>query len=173
MPIFLRENQILNKKTFKLPKNLKKHLQDVLTQYGQYKQNPGYKRAQSLVDSNYNKRNDKKSKQDREISYSDLKRIDFDMRHMDQSPNNINFTLNGGKEMANFARNTLNHERNKVEPVLKQEKVKTRNKNSMKPSTMSAKPIQLDNGMVRIHENVDEKHIIITENQLKKLKNYL
>lgn len=173
MPIFLKENQILNKKTFKLPKNLKKHLQDVLTQYGQYKQNPGYKRAQSLVDSNYNKRNDKKSKQDREISYSDLKRIDFDMRHMDQSPNNINFTLNGGKEMANFARNTLNHERNKVEPVLKQEKVKTRNKNSMKPSTMSAKPIQLDNGTVRIHENVDEKHIIITENQLKKLKNYL
>lgn len=155
MPIFLQENQILNKKTFKLPKNLKKHLEDVLMQYGQYTQNPGYKRAKSLVDSQYNKRNDKESKNDREISYTDLKRIDYDMRHMDQSPDNINFTLNGGREMANFARNTLNHERTKVEPVLKQEKVKTRNKNSLKPTATSTKPIQLNNSVAKIHESVD------------------
>ena len=89
MPVFLKENQILNKNTYKIPKNLQKHLQNTLAKYGQYKQEDGYKRLNSLINPKYNKRNDKEDNGTREISYTDLKRIDFDMRHMDQNPKNI------------------------------------------------------------------------------------
>lgn len=159
MPIFIKENNELNKKSYKIPKNLQRHLQDTLAKYGQYKKSDGYKRLNSLVNPSYNKRNNKQNNGDREISYTDLKRIDFDMRHMSQNPNNLTRILNGGDEMANFVRNTLNHERNKVEPTLKKEKVKTRNKNTTKPTVAPTKTINLGNNKIRIHEDVSSSHI--------------
>ena len=158
MPIYLKENQELNKNSYKLPKNLQKHLQKTLAKYGNYKQEDGYKRLNSLLNPNYNKRNTKHNTDEREISYTDLKRIDHDIRHMDKSPKNVQYALNGGDEMASFVRNTLNRERTKVEPILKQEKVKTRNKNAVKPIVNPIKPINLNNGVARIHENVNGHH---------------
>jgi hypothetical protein len=90
---------------------------------------------------------------------------------MDKSPDNVQYILNGGDEMARFTRDTLNRERTRVAPVLKQEKIKTRNKNAVKPTIKPMKPIKLDNGEARIHEN--KKNIFISENQLKNLKKYL
>ena len=72
MPIFIKENQVLNKKSFKLPKNLQQHLKDTLAKYGDYKEEEGYKRLNSLINPDYNKRNDKKSGDEREISFADL-----------------------------------------------------------------------------------------------------
>jgi hypothetical protein len=158
MPIFIQENQELNKHSYKLPKNLQKHLQDTLTKYGEYKDVDGYKRLNSLINPNYNKRNNKKNGDEREISYTDLKRIDHDIRHMDKSPDNVQYILNGGDEMARFTRDTLNRERTRVAPVLKQEKIKTRNKNAVKPTIKPMKPIKLDNGVARIHESANEMH---------------
>jgi hypothetical protein len=171
MPIFIQENQELNKRSYKIPKNLQQHLQDTLTKYGNYKESDGYKRLNSLVKPDYNKRNDKKNGEEREISYSDLKRIDHDFRHMDKNPKNVTYILNGGDEMAHFVKDTLNAERRAVAPILKQEKIKTRNKNAVKPTIKPMKPIKLDNGEARIHEN--KKNIFISENQLKNLKKYL
>lgn len=158
MPIFIQENQELNKHSYKIPTKLQKHLQDTLTKYGEYKEADGYKRLNSLVNPNYNKRNNKKSGDEREISYTDLKRIDHDIRHMDKSPDNIQYILNGGDEMARFTRDTLNRERTRVAPVLKQEKIKTRNKNAVKPTIKPMKPIKFDNGVARIHESANERH---------------
>jgi hypothetical protein len=158
MPIFIQETQELNKHSYKLPKNLQKHLQDTLTKYGEYKDVDGYKRLNSLINPNYNKRNNKKNGDEREISYTDLKRIDHDIRHMDKSPDNVQYILNGGHEMARFTRDTLNRERTRVAPVLKQEKIKTRNKNAVKPTIKPMKPIKLDNGVARIHESANEMH---------------
>jgi hypothetical protein len=158
MPIFIKENQELNKHSYRLPKNLKKHLENTLAKYGQYKQEDGYKRLNSLINPSYNKRNNKKMGNEREISYTDLKRIDHDIRHMDHSKKNVQYALNGGDEMARFARDTLNRERTRVAPILKQEKVKTRNKNAVKPIIKPMKPIKLDNGVARIHESANEMH---------------
>ncbi len=158
MPIFIQENQELNKRSYKIPKNLQQHLQDTLTKYGNYKESDGYKRLNSLVNPDYNKRNDKKNGDEREISYSDLKRIDHDFRHMDKNPKNVQYILNGGDEMAHFVKDTLNAERRAVAPILKQEKIKTRNKNAVKPTIKPMKPIKLDNGVARIHESVNGEH---------------
>lgn len=156
MPIFIKENQVLNKKSFKLPKNLQQHLKDTLAKYGDYKEEEGYKRLNSLVNPNYNKRKDNANEEEKEISYSDLKRIDHDFRHMNKNPKNLKRILNGGEEMAHFAKETLNRERTKVAPVLKQEKIKTRNKNASKPTLKPMKPIKLDNGSARLHESTGE-----------------
>lgn len=158
MPIFLRENQELNKKTYKIPNNLQKHLKQTLAKYGNYKEADGYKRLNSLINPNYNKRSDKKNGDEKEISFSDLKNIDHDLRHMNNSANNLEYVLNGGDEMARFTRDTLNRERTRVAPILKQEKIKTRNKNAIKPTINPLKPIKLDNSVARIHESVNDYH---------------
>lgn len=154
MPIFIKENQELNKNTYKIPKNIQRHLQDTLAKYGQYKQSDGYKRLNSLTNPNYNKRNDETNNNEREISYTDLKRIDHDFKHMNKNPNNLQHILNGGNEMASFVRNTLNKERNRVSPILKQKKVQTRQKNSIKPIVKPTDVVKPKN----IHESANEWH---------------
>lgn len=155
MPIFLKEaNQLLKNRTYQIPKDLEKHLRNTLQQYGQYKNADGYKRLNSLLNPNYNKRSDYSKNGEKQISHSDLETIDHDLRHMSKNPNDLTRILNGGEEMANFARNTLNRERSQVEPVLKQKKVETRNKNAVKPNINPMKPIKLDKGNVQIHENI-------------------
>ncbi len=155
MPIFLKEaNQLLKNRTYQIPKDLEKHLRNTLQQYGQYKNADGYKRLNSLLNPNYNKRSDYSKNGEKQISHSDLETIDHDLRHMSKNPNDLTRILNGGEEMANFARNTLNRERSQVEPILKQKKVETRNKNAVKPNINPMKPIKLDKGNVQVHENI-------------------
>ena len=155
MPIFLKEaNQILKNRSYQIPKDLEKHLYNTLQQYGQYKNVDGYKRLNSLLNPNYNKRSDYSKNGEKQISHSDLETIDHDLRHMSKNPNDLTRILNGGEEMANFARNTLNRERSQVEPVLKQKKVETRNNNAVKPIINPMKPIKLDKGNVQVHENI-------------------
>jgi hypothetical protein len=149
---------------------LEKHLKNTLSKYGQYKQSKGYKRLNSLVNPSYNKRSNKEdslNSNDKHISFADLKRIDFDLRHMSQDPNDIERIMNGGDEMARFVKDTLDKERTKVEPILKQEKVKTRNKNKMKPSLATPSQIKVGNITAQVHES--NKHIYITEEQLNLL----
>jgi hypothetical protein len=168
MPIFINENQELKNNMYKIPKKLGKHLKQTLARYKNYTQNKGYKRLNSLVNPEYNKRSDKADnfKDGKHISFSDLKRIDHDFRHMSKNPKDMNRILNGGDEMAHFAKETLNKERTKVEPVLKQKKVETRNKNEVKPTIKPMKPIKLGNIEANVHES---KKIYIHENQLNLL----
>ncbi|MBR6515749.1 MAG: hypothetical protein IKT40_02720 [Bacilli bacterium] len=189
MPIFLKEaNQELKDNMYEIPKELHKHLVDTLQQYGKGNElNKGYKRLNALVNPSYNKRSNKEEtqfKDGKHISHTDMEQIDHDFRHMSSNPNNIQRVLNGGDEMAMFVRNTLNRERTKVEPVAKQKKVETRNKNATKPNANPMKPISVGNVTASVHESskalsqISEdikrtKKIHLTENQLNILKEKL
>lgn len=169
MPIFIKENQALNGKVYKIPDNVDKHNKQTLEKYKNYTQNKGYKRLNSLTNNDYNKRSNMKNnhKDGNYISFQDAKRIDHDFRHMDKNPNNIDRILNGGEEMARFTHDLLNKERTKVKPVLKVEKEKNRNKNQLKPSITPMKPIKIGNIEANVHES---KKIYIKEDQLNLLK---
>lgn len=162
MPIFIKENQALNNNMYEIPDNLESHLKDTLAKYGSYSNLKGYKRLNSLVNPNYNKRSNKEDSfhDGKHISFSDMKRIDHDFRHMSKNPNNIERKLNGGDEMAHFVKSTLDRERTKVSPVLKQKKVETRNKNAVKPTVKPTQPVKSEN----VSESI--KIIYINENQI-------
>ncbi len=158
MPIFLKEaNQELKDNMYEIPKELHKHLVSTLKQYGDgNEQSKGYKRLNALINPKYNKRSNKEESQFKDgkhISHTDMEQIDHDFRHMSSNPNNIQRILNGGDEMAMWVKNELNRERTKVEPISKQKKVETRNKNSIKPISNPTKPISLGNTIATVHEN--------------------
>lgn len=169
MPIFIQENQALKDNMYEIPDELSKHLKQTLSKYGDYTQNKGYKRLNSLVNPEYNKRSDKADqfKDGKHISFSDMKRIDHDFRHMSKNPKDLNRILNGGDEMAHFAKETLNKERTKVKPVDTIPQVNDNNKNQLKPSNSPMKPISLGSIDAKVHES---KKIYIKENHLNILK---
>ena len=161
MALFLKENQELQGNMYDIPKELEDHLKDTLNKYQDYgttasgTMSKGFKRLQSLVDPNYNKQDDNTSEDgSRQISFSDMKRIKHDFDHMSKDPHNIQRVLNGGEKMASFVNDTLRKERTKVEPVLKQKEVETRNKNAVKPTDAPMKPIEVGNITANVHENI-------------------
>ena len=177
MALFLKENQELQGNMYDIPKELEDHLKDTLNKYQDYgttasgTMSKGFKRLQSLVDPNYNKQDDNTSEDgSRQISFSDMKRIKHDFDHMSKDPHDIQRVLNGGEKMASFVNDTLRKERTKVEPVLKQKEVETRNKNAVKPTVAPMKPIEVGNITANVHEN--KKTIFISEEQLNVLREY-
>ena len=175
MPIFIKENQELNGNKYKIPKKLVNKLKIKLAKFDDYKTTDGYKRLKALATPSYNERTDSKDFENGNyISYGDAKTIDHDFRHMSQDPNSFERQINGGEEMANFTSNLLKRERNKVEPILKQKEVETRNKNKLKPTKNPMKPIKVGNVEVNIKEDINtNKKIYINENQLNIIENYL
>ena len=109
------DNQII------LPQYLVDCLKERLKLYSgeQYKKTKGYKRLHALLDKEYNNPTDKKDRQHNEkytISFSDLKRIDFDIRNMQQN-NNAEYDMIGGDLMRDFVHNKLESLRNSVKKV--------------------------------------------------------
>lgn len=78
--------------------------------------------------------------------------------------------MNGGDKMAKFVRDTLSKERTKVEPTLKQEKVKSLEKNQLKPSVSEPTTISVGNLSAQVHES--NKKIYIKEKQINVLNEY-
>ena len=155
MPIFIKENQELNGNKYKIPKKLVNKLKVKLAKFDDYKTTDGYKRLKALATPSYNERTDSKDFENGNyISYGDMKTIDHDFRHMSQDPNNFERQINGGEELAQFVSNKLKSERNKVEPILKQKEVETRNKNKLKPPKNPMKPIKVGNVEVNIRESL-------------------
>lgn len=155
MPIFIKENQFLNKNSYKIPKELLLKLKHKLAKFSRYSNHDGFKRLNSLANPDYNKRSDENHPNGEVyVPYNTVKTIDHAFRHMSKDPNNFNRQINGGEEMAQFVSNTLKSERNKVEPIAKQEKVKTRDKNKTKPIKNPMKPIKLDKGELNIRESL-------------------
>ena len=155
MPIFIKENQELNGNKYKIPKKLVNKLKVKLAKFDDYKTTDGYKRLKALATPSYNERTDSKDFENGNyISYGDMKTIDHDFRHMSQDPNSFERQINGGEELAQFVSNKLKSERNKVEPILKQKEVETRNKNKLKPPKNPMKPIKVGNVEVNIRESL-------------------
>lgn len=103
-----------------LPKYLVDNLKEKLKLYSddQYKKTKGYKRLNALLNRNYNQQSDKKDRQHNNytISFSDLKRIDFDIRHMPQN-NNAEYDMIGGDLMRDFVHQQLGSIRSSVSQV--------------------------------------------------------
>ena len=51
------------------------------------------------------------------MSFADAKRMDFDIRHMSQTPDNIEYSMIGGDMMRDWLRNSLSSLRNSVRKV--------------------------------------------------------
>lgn len=176
MPIFIKENQELNGRKFVMPKEVLDHLKTTLSTYGQYKDNDGYKRLNSLINPKYNNHNEKESQEDvddgRHISYTDMKRMDFDFRKIPNNPQNLSFILNGGSVMKDWVQNSLKQARNSVKPTLKKKKSDNIKKSMMNHVKNPMKPIKMDNdSSLHIHESKSKK-IYVNEDQLKKLYEY-
>ena len=168
MPIFIKENEALKGNFYKIPDDVDENNREILATYKNFTKNKGYKRLNALTNPEYNKRSDKADqfKDGKHISFSDLKRIDHEFRHMNNSPKNLDYVLNGGEKMQQFAKNTLNRERTKVKPVEIVKQIKDNNR--FKVSKASIKPNSLEVGeiSVNVHEN---KKIYINERQLNML----
>ena len=168
MPIFIKENQELKDNMYEIPDKLQKHLKQTLSKYKDYTTNKGYKRLNSLVNPEYNKRSNKADqfKDGKHITFTDMKRIDHDFRHMSKNPKDLNRILNGGDKMAHFVKDTLNKERTKVKPVDVVPQITDNNKSQLKPNVSPMKPIKLGYIEANVHE---VKKIYINENQLNLL----
>ena len=173
MATILEDNQSLSNKPFMIPNSIMKHLKTTLSMYGKYKDNDGYKRLNSLVNPNYNKRTDK-DENSNQISYGNLKRIKHDFEAIGNNPKDLRYILNGGEKMYNWVNSELERKRNEVAPVNAVKKSDNIKKSGLKPSDINGKqlkPQKLNNASITIKEN-KEKIIYLTENQLKILKEY-
>lgn len=157
MPIFIKENEQLKNDMFKIPDDVMKHLKTTLSTYGEYKKSNGYKRLNTLVNKDYNKRSNKEDAvedDDKHITFNDLKRIYHDFKVTPNNKDDLSFILNGGDTMKDWVSNSLRRARNAVKPTLKVHKQQTLAKNILKPSADPTKPIKSDDkSTVYIHEN--------------------
>lgn len=140
MPLILEdEGKNFGSRQIPLPDDLVKKLKERLNMYSgdEYRTSRGFKRLHALLNKDYNIQSDRKDRQQASvptISFSDIKRIDFDIRHMPNSSDNPEYEMIGGDMMRDFTRNTLDSLRNsvtKVEPVPEVPKLSTKD---VKPS---------------------------------------
>lgn len=125
MALILKEDEgvKLGGKQFILPQNIADHMYNLYQQYDgqkEFKKLPGYKRLHSIVNSNYNKQSDKKERQETKLptlSFADVKRMDFDFKHMPQNDKNVQYVMSGGDLMRDWVRNSLASVRNGVKKV--------------------------------------------------------
>lgn len=91
-----------------------------MNMFSKFKTVNGFKRLRALTDSEYNKRSDGKDRQHNNklnVSFSDAKRIVYDMEHMPQSEKNIEFTMIGGFDTLNALKTGINQARSSVKAV--------------------------------------------------------
>lgn len=164
MPLILEdEGKRFNGRQITLPKELVDHLKQQQNLYSgdQYKVSRGYKRLNSLLNKDYNSQSDKKDRQynnDYTVSFADVKRIDFDIRHMPQTKDNPEYEMIGGNLMRDFVHNTLDSLRNsvqKVKPVPEVPKLET---NDVKPDKPQ-KTIKLGNNEITVENKAFKEAI--------------
>ena len=169
--IFEDESKKLGKKQVIVPNKLVNKIKSNLNVFGQYKDTKGFKRANSIVDDDYNKRSNKKDKIHngaKTISFSDLKRINHDLKHNNQNPNDLENILLGASDkfgdksinMRTWAKDTLRKLRTSVKQVDAVPPVPKLEKEPSKPEDVQ-KDIKMGNATVRL-----------TESQLLLLKEY-
>lgn len=163
----LEDNQSLNKRGFFIPDNIQKNLQKRLTSLGQYKENDGYKRLNSLLNPSYNKRSST-PKNKGEISYGELKRFKHDYESIPDKKS-LNAQIIGGDEMYNWVTSELSSQANAVQQVNKVKKSSNIRKSQTIPikPTKSIKPENVRNAVITIGES--KKKLKITESQFKRL----
>jgi len=176
MPLILSEEEgkLLGKKQVVVPKKLVNKLKHNKDLFGKYKKTKGFKRVSAIVDDDYNKRSDKKDKihtDDKTISFSDLKRIDHDMRHTNPNPHNLEYVIPGGDDMKTWAHDTLRKLRTSVKKVQAVPPVQKLEKKPAEPEDVN-KDIKMGDANVKLTESEESgKKIIVNESQLLTIKN--
>ena len=141
--IFETEEGKFGNRQIILPQYLVDQLKERQNLYSgnEYKTLKGYKRLNAMLSKNYNNPSDKKDRQhnnNHTISFADAKRIDFDIRHMPQTKDNVEYDMIGGDAMRDFLHNHLSSLRNavkKVERVPEVPKLETKDIKPQKPNT--------------------------------------
>ena len=169
MPLILQEDEgkKLSGKKAIVPKRLSDELKKRKSAYSDYTMSRGWKRLNALT-GDYNKRSDEPNMTSdgrKIVSFSDLKKIDYEMRHMDQSKKNLEYQMLGS-DTKQWVHDELN-------------KIRTANKkvNQVKPVPKLEKPKELDSkdNNVKVGKatfNVSEsnkKSIIIPESKILKI----
>jgi hypothetical protein len=173
MALFLAEDEgkQLNKRQVKIPDTIVKKLNKSKGKYGNLKSTKGYKRLNSMLDDKYNKRSDKKDRihnNDKTLSFSAVKRIDHDIKGMNQSEDNIEYAMIGGDETRNWVHDALNRERTAVKQPKNIPQVSQKTKPN-KLNTNFVKPVEPVKPSSAIKES---RLIFINEEQLKMLHEY-
>lgn len=155
MPIILEdESGKLSGRRVIVPKEVSDAIQKQLNLYGnKVKASKGYKRAKTLTSDEYNNRsrNGVSSTEDgrKIVSFSDLKRIDHEMRHMSQNPNNLQYAIQGGDVTRNWVDSELGRLRGSVKDVGEVKPVPKLEKNKIIPNKPN-KPQKLGNANVTL-----------------------
>lgn len=154
MPLFLNEDETskFGKRSLILPKDLVDHLRDQRNLYSgkEYKSLKGYKRLNAILDDDYNAHGENTQHGDsKTISFSDAKRIDHDIRHMSQSPDNVEYAMIGGDRMRDFVSNSLDSLRNSVRPVKAVPEVPKLSKKDVMPQDIK-KSVKIGNAEVEL-----------------------
>lgn len=163
MPLILEdEGKKLGKRQAKVPDKLVDKIKANLNLFGNYSQSKGYKRANSIVNKDYNKHSNKKDKihnDDKTLSFSDIKKIDHEFKDMsindsDANVNNLSYILPGGNDMKNWAHDTLRKMRTAVKKVDAVPQVPKLQNNPAKVQTPD-KDIKMGSASVRLTESED------------------
>lgn len=169
MPLIILEDEgkKLGKRQAKVPDKLVDKIKANLSLFGKYSQSKGYKRANSIVNKDYNKRSNKKDKvhnNDKTLSFADIKKIDHEYKDMsindnDANANNLGYILPGGNDMKNWAHDTLRKMRTavkKVDAVPQVPKLEKDNVPQLKPD----KDIKMGSASVKLTESYDDDYHI-------------
>lgn len=102
------ENQQLSDRCVFLPKELVKHLSQVLSRYGNYVDNDGYKRLRHILYPEYNSKSGSQFVNNKpHVMFGELKRIKNFFDHANKGAQAIEYELNGGDMMRTWVENTL------------------------------------------------------------------
>ena len=138
MLILEDEGKRFSGRQFSIPQDLVDKLKEKQNLYSddKYRTSRGFKRLNALLDKEYNQQSNKKERQhnnDYTVSFADVKRMDFDIRHMPQNSDNPEYDMIGGDDMRDFVHNTLDSLRNSVQQVQPVPEVPKLETNDVKP----------------------------------------
>lgn len=168
------ENSELKNRIFPIPDGVRNILQQTLENYNGDKTVDGYKRLNNLLNS-------------KTISYSEMKRIKNFFDNYIGTNKSTEFILNGGEPMKTWVNNTLFTARKAIQDFkqakkdagienafIKHHEKNRQSKKTNKPTANNIKTNNLSNKMMNgtnmKYESIQKHVIVITESQLKNLK---
>lgn len=153
--IILERNQELDDVRIEIPRKLADHLRGTLSTYKNYSEAKGYKRLNHLVNNDYNNRSGSKTSEgSSSVPYTELVRIQSEFNRMDdKTDNNIEYVLNGGKEMENYVNAEIKARQKSVEAILKDRKKMNHATDQAKVDKEPMKPTSTKDGNLYIHES--------------------
>lgn len=160
------EHNELDGRTVYLPRELVKHLSQVLAHYGEYKDTDGYKRLMHILNPQYNDKSGESIVDNRpHIEYGELRRIKHFFDNYKGKIGDSVYELNGGAQLRSWVEDMLSGMRNGAKADSDKKRTATRVRNN------DLKPAYSNRGTEMSLPSIGEsKTYYITEAQAKLLK---